>query len=79
MLSFDKIKQKIMKNHEIIAIFVVSAIVFYFVYDFYDWLLWFVSAIILYKTITFRINIAQWQADYRFRKNARRNNVRKID
>jgi len=73
----NKIVQKMKENHEIIAIFVVSAIIFFFIFDFYDWILWLVLYVILYFTITFRINIAQWQADYRLHRRDRRKSLGK--
>ena len=73
----DKIVQKVKENQEIVTIFVISAVFFFFIYDFYDWLLWLVMSVILYFTITFRINIAMWQADSRIHKRDRRKQLGK--
>lgn len=79
MSKFNELKQKILENHKIIAIFIASAVIFYFIYDFYDWLLWLVLAVILYETITFRVNIAKWQAICKLKKKQRRANLGKVN
>jgi len=68
----NKIVDFLAKNHEIIAIFAVFSLIFSFILSINDLILWFILAVILYKTITFRINIAKWQAYCQIKKKKRR-------